>query len=50
MIPTQLQGQCNLQLQQVPDNLLRNEAFLVGSVGLPHHCLADAAILEPPQL
>lgn len=43
-------AQCNLQLQQVPDDLLRNEALLAGSAGLPHHSLTDAAILEPTQL
>lgn len=40
----------DLQLQQVPDNLLRNETFLADGVSLPHHRLTDATILEPPQL
>lgn len=43
-------AQCYLQLQQVPDDLLRNEALLVDSAGLPHHSLTDTAILEPSQL
>lgn len=43
-------AQCNLQLQQVPDDLSRNEALLVDSASLPHHSFTDAAILEPTQL
>lgn len=43
-------AQCNLQLQQVPDDLLRNETLLADCAGLPHHGLTDAAILEPTQL
>lgn len=43
-------AQCNLQLQQVPDDLLRDEALLADSAGLPHHSLTDAPILEPTQL
>lgn len=39
-------AQRDLQFQQVPDNLLRNETFLADGAGLPHHCLTDSAILE----